>query len=91
MAYQIRYGASIRDVKRRSSKIWAVALIVLSLITALSLLDGAEVQSWLLPGDPLVTSAALEGLQADLRAGESMVDAVTAFCREIVDGAAAAG
>ena len=43
--------------------------------------------NWLLPGDPRITAAALETLRENLTAGETLSDAVTAFCREIIHGA----
>jgi hypothetical protein len=45
------------------------------------------VQEVLLPGDPAVTAAALENMTEGLRSGESLLDAVTAFCREIIANA----
>ena len=39
---------------------------------------------YLLPGDPAVTAAALENMAADLKAGQSVRDAITAFCAEII-------
>ena len=40
---------------------------------------------WLLPGDPQKTQSALVGLAEDIRSGASFSQAITAFCREIVN------
>ena len=47
------------------------------------------VTDYLIPGDPAVTQAAFSEMTAQLYGGESWEDAVVAFCREVVDGAAA--
>ncbi|MBQ7340855.1 MAG: hypothetical protein IJW41_01635 [Oscillospiraceae bacterium] len=52
---------------------------------AIGLLAGGW--KWLLPGDPDKTQAALATLTEDIRAGESLGQAITAFCQEIVDNA----
>ena len=43
--------------------------------------------SWLLPGDPAVTEAALTEMIDRLRQGEAFGEAVTVFCKEIIAGA----
>ena len=48
----------------------------------------AVLRDVLVPGDPDVTLHGLETLARELREGESFSDAVTAFCREVIDGAA---
>ena len=45
------------------------------------------VQEFLLPGDPAVTAAALENMVDNIKDGNSIAEAVTAFCREIVENA----
>lgn len=40
---------------------------------------------WLLPGNPDVTQAAITNLVEDVQSGAPVGDAVTAFCREIID------
>ena len=54
-----------------------------------ALLIGLLAGGWklLLPGDPETTQTALTHLVEDIRAGESVSQAVTAFCQEIVDNA----
>ena len=91
MAYKIHYGVSRHDRAegRNPRKLW-VSLILLSVIlVGIYLIDVSGIRfDWLLPGDPDVTAAALEGLREDLAVGEPFVEAVTTFCWEIVNGAA---
>lgn len=52
-----------------------------------ALLIGLLAGGWklLLPGDPEITQAALGHLAEDIRSGESLSQAITAFCQEIID------
>ena len=66
------------------------AIIILALIAGaltVKIIGLPWVQEVLLPGDPAVTAAALENMTDGLRSGDSLVEAVTAFCREIIDNA----
>ena len=91
MGYRITYGQDIiktrLPAKRRKAvlKKWLCFVLVgVALVLALS---SAALRHYLLPGDPAVTERALQELASDLRTGEKVSDAVTAFCREILDNA----
>lgn len=91
MGYRITYGqeaikTDLPDNRNRVvSKRWVVSVLVcIALVLALS---SGTVRSFLLPGDPVVTERALQELLSDLRAGEKVSDAVTAFCEEILENA----
>ena len=85
MGYRIAYSVETTRkfpirTGRRIPYIWiATAAIMIGLL--------AGGWKWLLPGDPEVTHAALAGLAEDIREGEPLGRAVTAFCQEIVDNA----
>ena len=94
MSYRIEYrsGGELRKSWKPKRPIGRVAVV----ICVLSLVAGALaikhtglswVKTVLLPGDPAVTAAALENMVENIRDGESLVDAVTAFCREIIENA----
>ena len=94
MAYNIRYVSFGEEKKQPKdtqlrNRIVAGLLVVVLLIGAMTIkLGGLRwVTEYLLPGDPAVTAAALEGMVLDLREGENLYDAVTAFCREIMEHA----
>ena len=96
MGYRINYDQiEVKNAKQKSQKgKWiSVCLIVIALICAISIkVVGLEwVQTVLLPGDPAVTAAALEGMVENLREGYSLIEAVTEFCREIVSYATIPG
>lgn len=92
MSYRIEYGNGgevRRSCKKKSP--WghiAVVVCVLSLVVGAMVIKNTGL-SWvkdvLLPGDPSVTAVALENMVENIREGESLVDAVTAFCREIIE------
>ena len=90
MSYQINYDPSRKRKfytgKTRKVPNW---LLVAVGVAAAACIFNKELKFLLIPGDPQVTSAAFSGLTEDLKAGGSLKDAVTAFCREIIDGAAA--
>jgi hypothetical protein len=94
MAYNIRYVSFGEEKKQPKdtqlrNKITASLLVLVLLIGAMTIKHGGLrwVTEYLLPGDPAVTAAALEGMVLDLREGENLYDAVTAFCREIMEHA----
>ena len=92
MSYKIAYSffgeekKMPKDVGRRN-RIAAGLLVAVLVIGAMTVKTRGLpfVTEYLLPGDPAVTAAALEGMVADLKEGDSLYDAVTAFCREIVE------
>lgn len=86
MAYQIKYnlvGPNRRTAKKSKRVLVIVTALGISclVITALHL---PWAQNLLLPGDSAVTAAALEDLADNLQQGESFMDAITAFCRNII-------
>lgn len=94
MGYHIQYGETLIKKKiklpyfmKNRNKI-ATMLIVTVICTTLGLIGKNErVQEILIPGDDEVTRAAFECMIDEVQAGSSMVDAVTVFCREILEGA----
>ena len=94
MAYRIDYGSAGNQRKPLQSKLSPT--VIKSMLFVLTLVAGAVtikviglewVQNVLLPGDPAVTAAALQNMTDGRRSGDSLVDAVTTFCREIVANA----
>lgn len=92
MGYRITYESfgeerKMPANKRRNSAI-AAGILVAALITGAFAVKHTGlrwVQEYLLPGDPAVTAAALEGFAQDLKEGESIKDAIITFCREIME------
>lgn len=90
MSYSIRYDsmACPKNRKQLPKKQILAAIAVLGLVLcAIGIKLGylPFVSRVLLPGDPEVTAAALENMVNDLRCGDGLWNAVTAFCREIVE------
>lgn len=94
MAYRIDYGTAGTHRKPLRHKLSAPAfkatifvLILVASAVTVKLVGLTWVRDVLLPGDPAVTAAALDNMTDGLRNGESLLDAVTAFCREIIENA----
>lgn len=90
VGYRIEYGQTavkIQTVDRKKKRFPVAAIAALMLLAALMIPKSREVvRDLILPGDGMVTAAAIETLVDDLRAGESLEDAVTVFCQEIIAG-----
>ena len=94
MAYRIDYGSGAthrRPIRRYfTAATVKTGLIILFLIAAALTVKfyGLNwVKEVLLPGDPKTTETALHNMTEGLQSGESILEAVTAFCQEIVDSA----
>ena len=92
MSYEIRYDtiACPKQPKPFPFRQTAAAMVVCVLIAGavtVKALGLNWVKQVLLPGDPEVTAAALEHMVDDLRGGDSLLGAVNAFCREILENA----
>lgn len=92
MSYRIEYGPAIppQYVKKpkflRLQIMTAVCLLLFSLLVRQLFPAGAQqLRHMFLPGTPTVTQTALDALMCDLRNGEPLGDALTAFCMYIVD------
>ncbi len=93
MSYRISYEPEFNSKypvlpgKRPRKKLWMIcAALVLVAVAMLSPVRSA-VLNLILPGDPQVTKSALSDLVEQVGAGEGLGVAVTAFCREILQGA----
>ena len=94
MAYTIQYGAPakveaawIKGQKRRSKRYIAFGLVI-ALILGIFLLGSREpVQTFLIPGDPEITKAAVMQFTQNIQQGDNFKEAITTFCREIIESA----
>ena len=86
MAYKIEYQMqTIKKSQIKKKKEISVVLIAVCLIAAVFVLRfGAARGEMLLMGEGAVAKDAVEQMVADITAGESLTDAVTAFCMEII-------
>lgn len=94
MGYRIEYGSQGELRKplksKRSYSAIAATICVLALVAGAITVKHTGltwVQEVLLPGDPAVTAAALENMVDNIKEGDSIADAVTTFCKEIVENA----
>lgn len=94
MAYRIDYGSAGSQRKTLQKNIPTpvikTALLVLALVAGaivMKVVGLTWIRDVLLPGDPEITAAALQNMTDHLRNGESLLDAVTTFCKEIIANA----
>lgn len=92
MAYYIQYGqvsGKTYTTAGRSGRLgWLIcgAALVFLLVTHLFWPEGKQaLQEILFPGDWEKTADAVSGMIAQLGQGETVQDAVAAFCRELLD------
>lgn len=95
MGYRIDYGPAMniptarRNGAARLRTMIAVMLLIFVLMVRLTWQEGTAVlQEVLLPGNLTVAQQAFSELVCDLREGERFMDALTFFCRMILDEAA---
>lgn len=92
MGYCIEYGQQwnkkypIKGKKKYAWPIGAVLGIILVLLLSYDRV-GSIVKSWIIPGDPEVTEGAVSSFVAELKDGKSAGEAITVFCREILENA----
>lgn len=91
MSYRITYPSFGEEKKQPIAKrgwtgVAAAALVAALVFGAIAVKNTGLtwVQTYLLPGDPAVTAAALDGMVEDLRNGKSLGEAVKDFCQEII-------
>ena len=94
MSYQIAYPGTNhmeQNYTQRTKKNKIFPVVVILCVTILAVLVytlGLDaVSSFLIPGNDAVTVAAFEQMQADLKGGMPVKDAVTVFCKEIIESA----
>lgn len=94
MGYRISYGqAQIReeipDIPEKNLLKWVIPAlaVVLTAVLVLYIIGPAQLRDLLLPGDPAVTSSALESFAVSIKEGEGLGTAIHTFCQEIIDGA----
>jgi len=94
MGYKIQYDPQSNykfpaNMTRPLLKKWCVGAILLTFLVVGTVIAGNNgmLKNILYPGDPDVTSAALREMLSDIRAGESVKEAVTEFCIEIIENA----
>lgn len=94
MGYRIVYGPEGvgqrkgMDSPKRLRGMIAGCLLAFLILTVRFWPEGREkLEEALLPGDPVVTKQAFSTMTERLQAGETITDAVTAFCQVVMDGA----
>ena len=90
MSYQIQYKSvgqkkyTKHKLPFRLSRKRTVLLLAVTALIFISLCF-SRVRYLFIPGDPEVTEQAISNMVEALRSGESVGDAVTAFCQEIIN------
>lgn len=66
---------------------WGKVLLLLCMILAGIWMRVKGIPDFLIPGDPDVTKSAAKTMVESIQYGDTFNDAVTVFCKEILDGA----
>ena len=92
MSYRIVYGPERKAVKERDlsslrfRSLIAGFLLLFALIVKLLWPEGTEVlREVMIPADLNATEQAFQCMMEDLRSGENLGDAITVFCRQIIE------
>ena len=92
MSYKIVYGPmpDVPKVRKggtlRLRMLTAVFLLLFVFLVGQAWPEGREVlRRCLIPGEPTVTEALFADMLSEIRAGEPVEEAVTAFCRELME------
>ena len=94
MGYQIHYGRNrvVKTISEKKpehitkSRICTLVLLAV-IIMCLVIWKVEPLKKVFIPGDTQITSTAVAHLTKALKEGEPVGDAVSAFCREIIDNA----
>lgn len=91
MGYRITYESPFKSENRKTFVkktiyLKLISVVVIAFAVSFALFN-TKLRRMILPGDPVVTERALSELVVDIREGQPVSDAVTAFCREILDNA----
>ena len=94
MAYRVDYGSVVKKTPKQGVRFFRIQLwtILFLLVFVLAVnaawpAGKAVLMDFLLPGDSGTVQVAFGDLVTDLKTGESFSDAVTVFCRSIMDDA----
>ena len=86
MSYSIRYETKKHPWQKRCDHRKTITRFVCFCVILLMIgYFGIGRMHNLLPGDPNVTAIALENLTESISSGDSLKDAIVAFCQEILD------
>ena len=90
MSYQIQYNPNFwkhcpkkkRDGKNDKRNF---GLVLCAVVACASLCYGDRIQEFMIPGDPAITTAAVNHMQENLRNGDKVSSAIREFCEEIFE------
>lgn len=94
MGYRVEYGP--QEKKKESKLLNPLKMQILTTVFLLFFVLGVrgawpegteKLKEFLLPGELSVTETAFQNLVTEIKEGESIGDAVSTFCREIVEHA----
>ena len=96
MSYAIEYTSGSKKkypkrIQKKWNPKWTVPACIAGglVVVIVALCNITAVRHFFLPGDPVATENALKSMVSEMKAGESLYDAFTVFCREVIaDGMA---
>ena len=91
MAYKISYTPE--DTHRYPQKVqrqpgrWGKYYIAILILAAVLCLKQVGIPNFLIPGNAEVTKKAAQTMITEIKSGESLEDAITTFCMDIINSA----
>ena len=93
MGYRIHYGHMLikeeirQREEKRKTRLPAKLIVACSIVLVITILGKTGCLDFLIPGDKEVTKQAFSAMVENVRDGEDVKSAITAFCVEILDHA----
>ena len=90
MSYQIQYNPNFwrhcpRKKREGNNASRSIGLAVCAIAVCASLFYGDRIREFMIPGDPAVTTVALNHMQDNLKNGERVSSVLKEFCQEIFE------
>ena len=89
MSYHVDYNPEMKNrypihIKiKRKFRIRPIVLSTMAVVLIYAVFRSGVLQ-YMIPGDPVVTTAAFSGMVEDIGGGESIREAFLAFCKEVI-------
>ena len=93
MGYTVEYNPELRKnypVKKEKLSTFSAKPIIITVCVLVALFAAHKLGflQWLIPGDPAVTTGAFSKMVDDVKAGQTVSDALFSFFRNVIGGAA---
>ena len=90
MSYQIQYNPNFwkhcsKKKHEGNNRYRNFGIALCTIAVCASLCRREQIREFMIPGDPVITTAAVDHMQENLKNGERISDALKEFCQEIFE------